>query len=407
MKQYFKLAWRNLWRNKRRTFITLASVLLAVLLSICMRSMQKGTYANMIGNAVRFSTGYIQIHAKGYWDKPTVNNSFENNDKLINALTKNDNISLIIPRLETFVLASSGEHTKGVQIIGIDPEKENQMNGISKKIKQGSYFSKEVDGIIIGDGIANYLELSVGDTMVILGQGFQGITAAGQFPVIGIFHFPDDRMNNALVYLSIHSAQNLFAAPDRFTSISLMLNKPRQIEETKKNLENLLGTSNWEVMEWQTMNKALTQEINGDNAGGIIMLVILYVVIAFGVFGTILMMTMERRKEFAVMVAIGMNRFRLILILLLETFFIGIIGILSGLIISFPILVYFNLNPVKITGTAAQMFEQFGIEPIMPASLDPQIFINQGITVMIISLVASIYPLIYVKRFKILDALKQ
>lgn len=407
MHYYFRLAWRNLWRNKRRTVITLASVVLAVLLALCMRSMQKGTYANMIGNAVRFSTGYIQVHAKGYWDKPSINTSFEEDSALSAALKDEANISLAVPRLESFVLASSGDHTKGVRIIGVDPEKENRLNKLSQKITRGHYFSDKGHGILIGDGIASYLGISVGDTLVVLGQGYHGLTAAGEFPVNGIFHFPDNRMNNSLAYLPIGDAQALFAAPGRYTSVSLMLEHPNRLDRTQKHLQQALDTLNWEVMEWQTMNKSLKQEIEGDNAGGIIMLGILYVVIAFGVFGTILMMTMERRKEFSVMIAIGMKRFQLILLLLLETFFIGVLGILTGLTLSLPLLIYFNVYPIKITGQAAQMFEEFGVEPIMPASLDPHIFLNQGITVLVISLVVAVYPLIYVSRFNILDALKQ
>lgn len=408
MQNYFRLAWRNLWRNKRRTFITLASVFLAVLLAICMRSMQLGTYANMIGNAVRFSTGYIQIHQQGYWDKPSVNNSFEQNDTLDQLIATNKNIALAVPRLESFVLASSGDHTKGVQVTGIDPELENKMNGIAGKISAGSYFNtNDDDAVLIGDGIASYLKLGIGDTLVLLGQGYQGTTAAGQFRVTGIYHFPDNRMNNSSVYLTLTGAQNLFAAYGRLTSVSLMLRQPRKIDQTQKALAAKLNANVWEVMEWQTMNKTLLEEITGDNAGGLIMLGILYIVIAFGVFGTILMMTMERKKEFAVMIAIGMKRFQLILMLLVETCFIGFLGILAGLVISLPVLIYFNIYPVRITGTAAEMFEQFGIEPIMPASLDPYIFINQGIVVLVIALVAAIYPLIYIKRFKILDALKQ
>lgn len=407
MKQYIKLSWRNIWRNKKRTLITLASIFLAVLLAISMRSMQKGTYANMIGNAVRFSTGYIQIHALGYWDKPSINNSFEQDDRMDSLLSTNSNISLAVPRLECFVLASSGEHTKGVQVVGIDPQKEDSLNNISAKVKQGKYFTKEDNGILIGDGIADYLELGVGDTIILLGQGYQGLTAAGKYHVAGIFHFPDDRMNNLLAYLPLHAAQDLFSAQGRYTSMSLMLKHPNKLNMTQHELQSELGNEDWEIMEWQTMNKTLTQEIAGDNAGGIIMLFILYVVIAFGVFGTVLMMTMERRKEFAVMIAIGMKRYQLIILLVFETVFMGLLGILSGLILAMPVLIYFNVNPVRITGEAAQMFEQFGIEPIMPASLDPHIFITQGIVVLLISFLASIYPLIYVGRFKILDSLKQ
>ena len=133
MQQSIKLAWRNLWRNRRRTLITLASVLMAVVLAITIRSFQKGVYGNMIGNAVRFSTGYIQVHAKGYWDDQSINNSFEPGTSLENALKKENNISLAVPRLESFALASSGPHTKGVEVIGIDPGKENSMNNVAEK----------------------------------------------------------------------------------------------------------------------------------------------------------------------------------------------------------------------------------------------------------------------------------
>lgn len=406
MKQYLKLSWRNLWRNKRRTLITVASVFLAVLLAICMRSMQKGTYANMIGNAVRFSTGYFQVHAKGYWDKKSINNSFEQTDRLDSILAAEKNISLAVPRLESFVLASSGDHTKGVQVVGIDRELEDHMNNISGKVTKGHYLSDASDGLLIGDGIASYLGLKVGDTMVLLGQGFHGITAAGQYPITGVFHFPDDRMNNGLVYLSLHNAQELFAAYGRLTSVSMLLHDPRRLESTLTHVEKQLSSDEWEVMNWKTMNKALTQEIAGDNAGGVIMLFILYVVIAFGVFGTMLMMTMERRKEFAVMIAIGMRRSQLVILMLFETVFIALLGIFAGLVLALPVLVYFNINPVKITGTAAEMFEQFGIEPIMPASLDPQIFIDQGIIVFFIAFLAAAYPLAYIRRFGILNALR-
>ncbi|MBS1653524.1 MAG: ABC transporter permease, partial [Bacteroidetes bacterium] len=172
MKQFIILAWRNLWRNRRRTMITLASVFMAVVLAIAIRSLQKGVYASMIGNAVRFSTGYIQVHAKGYWDDQNINNSFEYDSSLTSVFHKDKNISLYVPRLESFALASSGPHTKGVAVTGIDPVKEDKMNGLAGKIKEGKYFSATgQQGILIGDGLAKYLQLQLGDTIVLLGQG--------------------------------------------------------------------------------------------------------------------------------------------------------------------------------------------------------------------------------------------
>lgn len=407
MKQFVILAWRNLWRNRRRTMITLASVFMAVVLAIAIRSLQKGVYANMIGNAVRFSTGYIQVHEKGYWDDQNINNSFEYDSSLAAVFSKDKNISLYVPRLESFALASSGQHTKGVAVAGIDPLKEDQMNGLAGKITEGQYFSASgKQGILIGDGLAKYLQLKLKDTIVLLGQGFHGATAAGQFIIQGIFHYPLEQLNNTMVFLSLTDAQWLFGTENRLTSVSLMLQDQRELATTRNFIKRNIDSS-YEVMEWPAMNKALMQEIQGDNAGGVIMLGILYLVVAFGVFGTILMMTMERKKEFSVMIAVGMHRFKLILIVIFETIFIGLMGILSGSLIILPLLIYFHQYPIALTGAAAATYQQFGIEPVMPASVEPSIFVYQGITVLCIAMVSALYPLWYINRFPLAATLKQ
>lgn len=183
MKQVWKLARRSLWRNKRWTIITLASVFLAVVLAIGLRSVQKGAYQNMINNAVRFSTGYMQVHAKGYWEDQSINNAFAPNENLQKIISGNANVSLAVPRLESFALASSGPHTKGVEVMGINPGLENKMNGLAGKITEGSYLTMQDSGILIGDGLAKYLKLNKGDTIVLLGQGYHGVTAAGQYRI--------------------------------------------------------------------------------------------------------------------------------------------------------------------------------------------------------------------------------
>jgi ABC-type lipoprotein release transport system permease subunit len=407
MKQFLKLAWRNLWRNRRRTVITLASVFMAVVLAILIRSLQLGTYGNMIGITLRFSTGYVQIHAKGYWDDKSINNSFDAESSLDSMLRQNNNVSLAIPRLESFALASSGPHTKGVAVSGIDPAKEDAMNNLAGKITAGAYFDQGTDqGILVGDALAKYLQLSLGDTLVLLGQGYHGASAAGAFHIRGIFHFPVEQINNALVYMALPDAQAFLGAPDKLSSVSLMLHQPADMDRTRSTLQKALGAE-WEVMPWQTMNKSLVQEIEADNSGGIIMLGILYLVVAFGVFGTILMMAMERKKEFAVMVAIGLRRSKLSIIVLLETLLIGLLGVLVGSLAIYPLLWYLNRFPIRLTGTAAETYHQMGIEPIVPASLDPNILMHQSITVLLIALVSVVYPIWSIHRFPVAETLKQ
>jgi len=405
MNTILKMAWRNIWRNKRRTILMMFSIFIAIVLSLFTRSMQKGTYANMISNVVKLSTGYIEIHKKGYWNNKSINETFVETNKLRNLLSNDKNLTLSIPRLESFALASSGKRTKGAVIIGTEPKLEDSLNHYSKKIIKGKYFKSSDKAILVSDKLAEFLQLSVGDTLVLIGQGYHGITAAAKYPIEGIFHFPIPQLDNQLILMPLEESQYFYAAPNRITSISLMLNNPGNMDKTITMLRKKLGTK-YEVMPWQEMNREMVQAIESDNVSGIIMLAILYMVIGFGVFGTVMMMTMERRKEFAVMIAVGMKKTKLLAMVFLETIFIGIVAILAGLLIAYPLLLYLFYHPIPLTGGLASYMIAFGTEPVLPFSLNPDIFIIQTISVIIISIIAVIYPLSVLLRFDVLKAMR-
>jgi len=184
-----------------------------------------------------------------------------------------------------------------------------------------------------------------------------------------------------------------------------MLENPKRMKSTQLELQKTLG-GNYEVITWRTVLSEMVQTIQGDNAGGIIMLLILYIVVGFGIFGTVLMMTLERRREFAVMVSVGMRRGKLSLVILLETLVIGLLGVLCGIIVSLPFLIYLHLNPIPVSGEIADMMIQYNMVPAIPFSLKGYIFFNQGITVLILALAASLYPILIISRFKVLNALR-
>jgi len=141
LRNYLKLAWRNLWRNKRRTLITMASVFFAVFLAILMRGFKHGVWIHLIDNVLHSYTGYVQIHNKGYWDNRTFDYTMAANDSVFSDIKRIKQVGGLIPRLESFSLASSGEKTKGVITAGIDPEQEKKFTQLDKKIVAGRYFT--------------------------------------------------------------------------------------------------------------------------------------------------------------------------------------------------------------------------------------------------------------------------
>ncbi len=406
MKTLFKLARRNIWRNKRRTILTMTSIFLAAMIALFTRSMQHGSYSMMIDNTVRLSTGHIQIHAEGYWDNKSINNTFESNSEMEKKILSVNHIEQVIPRLESFSLASSGKHTKGSIVIATNPETENSVSKLESRIIRGKYLSQNGNGIIVAEKLAEFLGIDVGDSLVLLGQGYHGVTAAAEFPVKGIFHFPLPQLNTQLIYMNLPAGQNFFAAPDRLTSISILLDSEQALDETLDKLKTQFKERNFEIMRWEKMNVELVQAIQSDNAGGLIMLGILYIIIGFGVFGTVMMMTIERRKEFAVMIAVGMRKSKLVILTAMESVLIGAMAIVIGIVAAYPILYYLHQNPIPLTGALADAMISFGVDPILPFSIDPALFLNQGITVFIITLAAIIYPLSIIFKLNILKAMR-
>lgn len=405
MKEYFKIAWRNLWRNKRRTLITVASIFFALILALFMRSMQLGSYDSMIENAVRTSTGYIQIHANGYWDDKSINNSFVTTEEIETSLEREEIITHHVPRLESFTLSSYEDKTKGVMLIGIDPVAEDKLSGLKGKIEEGSYLDHADRGLILGKGLAEYLEVTIGDSLVLLSQGYHGVTAAGLYPVLGIADLVVPSANNSMIYTTLANAQEFYGVPGGITSISIMLDDPDKMMATAEKL-GTIDPEGLEVMTWDVMLPEVVQGIESDNISGLFMLGILYLVIGFGILGTIIMMTMERRKEFGIMVAVGMRRSILVLILFFETIIIGLLGIASGVIASLPLLGWFKEHPIPLSGEAAEMMLEFNADPVMPFIMETGFYVNQAATVLVMALLAGLYPIRYISRLKVVKAIK-
>ena len=290
-------------------------------------------------------------------------------------------------------------------VIGIEPEAEDQITKISKKIKKGSFLKNGDDGVILGKGLAGYLNLTVGDTLVMISQGYRGISASGLFAIKGIMSHPNPEFDKRLVYLDIETARNFYSATGLSTSLVIMTDNHEHINRMKSEIEQLLPENNT-VMTWTEMQPEIVQLIESDRGSGLIMLGILYLVIGFGMFSVVMMMVKERKREFGVVNAIGMQKNKLSVIVFLETILIGIIGCATGLLISYFFCLYFYYNPIPLTGEMATATEQYGMEPYMFFSMKPWLFCSQMIIVFILSVFISVFPVRSISRLKITKAIR-
>jgi len=402
-----QIAWRNIWRNRKRTYITISSVLLAVILAVFTRSFQEGTYAKMIENAVGQFTGYVQVHQKDYWEDKTLDNGMIVNDSLMNSILSVSGVDGVNQRLESFSLAAFENNTKGTLIMGIQPEEEDKMLGLKAKIIKGSYFSKDDKSILIGSKLAEYLKITINDTLVLIGQGHWGQSAIGAFPIKGIIKMPAPNIDRQIIFMPLALSQEYLSFKNGLTSIIIKISDDSKTKVITDAINSKLDANMYHAMAWQEMSPEILQQIQSDKVSGIFMIGVLYMIIAFGVFGTVLMMAEERKKEFAVMVAIGVQKTKLVMQTFYETLFMNSLGIIIGVLITVPLVYYYHIHPIEMTGEAAQSIEKFGIEPILPTILSFSIFINQIIVILLITALASIYSFISIMKLNVIKSIRK
>lgn len=466
MKDIVKIAWRNLWRNKRRTIITAASIFFAVFFAVVMRSFQLGTYEHMIKQSIESYAGYLQVQQSDYSDDPSIDNVFESSPELLDKISAVPNVKVAVPRIESGALASTGNLSKGVMIAGISPSKEKFMSNpeqklvryritsftlqqlkaqpsfpedVFEKLKQNintsflnesnlidnleltdatvihlilknavihsAYLQPNDDGVLVSDRLSKYLKANVGDSLILMGQGYQGVSAAGVFPIRGIIKVPAPDLDNKLVYMTIDKAGEFLGLNGQITSIAINLKNTDEMLATEAELSNLLNDKNVTVKNWETLIPTLKQQIEGDNKSGILFLGILYVIIFFGIFGTVLMMITERMREFGVMVAIGMKQSKLAAIVTTEMLFLGFMGTALGMLASVPIVLYGYYHPFKFTGDMAQMFIEMGFDPVMPLAWFGSYFTIQGVVILFMVLLASYFPVRSILKLNVIKAL--
>jgi ABC-type lipoprotein release transport system permease subunit len=415
-------------------------------------------------------TVYVQIQNEDFWDDKTVDNVFEYSPELEKVVLDDENATAVVPRFESFALASIGTITKGVLVMGIDPVAENLLSDVKGKLVKyrlteeaiaslkksdlpakikneldlfkdksysgdgslqadlgikeqdaddilpsfaeyasfsNGYFEKGEQGALIGDRLSRYLKLNIGDTIVLISQGYHATTAAAKFRVSGIIKLPTPDLDNMIVYLPYDVCQEFYNAPGMLTSLAIDAknNDDKHIDAMIARLEEKLQ-SPLRVIGWREMNQLLINQMDADNKSGMIMIGILYLVIAFGIFGTVLMMTAERKREFGVVVAIGMQKTKLSLVMIIEMIYIGLMGIMSGVVIALPAILIGVYNPIRFSGEMAKMYEDYGMEPIMPFMPVDSYFLWQSLIVAIIVLIAIIYPVNKILKLNTANSLK-
>ena len=414
-----RLSWRNIWRNKRRTIITMAAVVFAVALSVFSWCFALGEHEQMINDTLKVNTGHLQVHDKGYWEERTIYKSFTPPEKLTEFLKGDERIDATVKRLNVDALISSGNDTSGILLIGVDRDEELNFSSMKKKIVRGSFLgphdNKDIwnyltdpegkEGIVIGETLARNLDTDLGDVLIVMTQDFYGALSAENFTVTGLFSSGSPEMDRSMAFINLDTQQYFLSMDGRVSGIAILLKSSRDVKGVTRDVRELLNLEEYEVMPWQKLMPELIQFVEFDNAFGYLFFVMILLVVIFGILNTILMSVMERYREFGVMMALGTRPRDIVRLIMTESALIALLGIVIGNILGYAVVFYFTQVPIDFSAYS-EAISSFGIDPLVYAKMDFWIFVITDLIIVGSTLLAAVFPAIKASRLKPVEAIR-
>lgn len=404
-----KMAWRNMWRNPRRSILTMSAIAFATMLLVFMLSWQFGSYATMINSSVMIHTGHLQVQSEGYLDKKEIHRVVPIPGAVDDILAGAKGVAAYASRANAFSLISSPNRTYGAMVIGIEPEKEANVSTLAKITREGSYLaSTDTNHALIGELLARNLQVRLGDELVLLGQGRDGSIAATVVEVKGIFSSGQDEYDRSMVHIPLKFFQDVYSMNGSVHEVVIVCESleavPKIKQEIAAKLSDMHDHANLVVLDWKELMPGLVQAIKMDLVSGFIFYIILVVVVAFSILNTFLMAILERTREFGIMMAIGTAPNRLTKILLLESAGMTLMGLFFGVLLGSPVTWYFQVHGIVISGTA-EIMRQYGLpERMFPELSVLSICVGAGV-VFLITVLAALYPALKVRRLRPVEAI--
>jgi len=405
-----KMAWRNIWRNTRRTILTICAIAFASLLLVFMLSFQFGSYETMINTSVKIQTGHLQIQAQEFQEKKNIRQVVPVPAKIAEILKTIPNIAAYTFRCQAFSLVSSNERTYGIAVTGLDPDREADVSRLKSLIREGDFLAAEdTDQALIGRLLAQNLRVKLGDELTVLGQGRDGSIAATVVQVKGIFSSGISDFDRAAIHIPLKTFQEVYSMQGAVHEVVVIADSLRNIDGIKTRVETGLLSLHLKkplmVLDWDALMPGLRQSIEMDLISGLIFYLLLVLVVAFSILNTFLMAIFERTREFGVLMAIGTAPGRLTKVLLIESMTMTLIGIVTGIIVGSLITLYFQVHGIDFSG-ASELLSQFGITGRMYPKLSWLSAISGPLAVLMITFFAALYPALKVRRLQPVEAMR-
>jgi len=397
------IAWRNLWRNRRRTLLSAGAIGFSVALLLFTMAMQAGTYASMIDNATRLLDGHVQLQRRGYLDDPRIETAINGAQARTAMVRAIPGVVAATPRIAAFVLVSGDDRSYGAQLLGVDPVGERVLSSLTDMVSEGRYLSGGAEAYA-GQILAHNIGASVGDQIVVLGTTASGGVAALAVTLVGTFSSGIADLDRQLIEIPLAPVADAFEMHDAAHAIVVRAESVARARAVAAALRKEVRPDEV-VLEWQALIPDLEQAIFLDRTSGQVMFGILAAVVTIGVLNGFLMTVFERTREFGMLLAMGMRPRALIGMLQVETGLLASIGCTAGLAIGLPIVLWCGRYGIPI-GDAGAAMRAFHLSDRLHPLLDAAVILRPVVLMMVCTQLAGLVPALRVRRIQPVEALR-
>jgi len=400
------LAWRNLWRRPRRTALSIGGLAFAAAFLIFMPSLQNGAYRAMIENTLRLYDGYAEIEQPGYRDEPDIRETIADVDGLLGMLRDIEALDGVSARASAYVLLSADDRSFGAQVVGVEPRTEHDVSRIPRNVDRGRFLAPDaVDEVILGATLARNLGLDLGDSVTLLGTGWDGSLAADSLTVVGTFTTGINEIDRLTAEIALARFQDTFAMPDQAHTIVLSAPDLATFGSVADRVRAIAAPAGLELLEWRSLQPGLWQAIILDASTGALIYIAMVVVVTFTLLNSLLMAVLERTHEFGVLMALGMRPASIGRMVWLETGLMLLLGLGAGIVLGYVVTAYFARAGI-VFGQAQEVFGRFGLPGAMYPRVDALTLLAGPALIAICTSVAGVFPFLRVYRLEPVPAMR-
>ncbi len=391
-----RIAFRNLFRQRRRSLLTLLTMMGGFVLAAFSIAWADGTYNSVIEAFTRNRLGHIQIHSGDYLDQPSLYKSIGDVSSVGEQLAHVDGVVHWTPRIFAYGLGSVEDRAAAVRLIGIDPSRENAATSFSNKIISGGTLGAEpAHEMILGQGLARQLKAAIGSELVIVSQAADGSIANDLYTVTGILDSGDPMADRLDCYLHLADVQELMVMEGRVHEIAIIVDELKRVETVAQSIRTVLHDEALRVESWRQFAASFYRAMQADKQGNWITLLVILLIVAVGVLNTVLMSVLERRREYGVLLALGTRGGRLVRMVLGEILVLAAGSVMVGSVIAFFLNWWISIRGVRLS----EPFTYGGITfEVLRTELNLQSFLIPAVTVLITAIVVALLPAIMAVR---------